>query len=92
MIKVGVVAPEASDVTLRGFLETQANPSKDLSFLVVEFELTVLEEPTSEMLFDALNPGSIFSMSIGGAPYKDWEYIYRNSNGFLFRQKFNQPI
>ncbi|NRH25221.1 MULTISPECIES: hypothetical protein [Pantoea] len=92
MIKVDVVAPEAPDVTLRGFLETQANPSKNLSFLVVEFELTVLEDPTSEMLFDALDPGSFFSMSIGDAPYKDWEYMYRNSNGFLFRQKFKQPI
>lgn len=92
MIKVSVVAPEEPAVTLRGHLSTQAVPSQDVSQLLVEFELIVLEEPTSELLFDELGTGSIVSLSVGGAAFKDWEYIYRNFDGFLFRQRFNQPI
>ncbi|MGC1084868.1 hypothetical protein [Pantoea agglomerans] len=92
MIKVAVIAEDKQDITLRGYLETSTHPSQKLDYLVVEFELIVVEEPTSKMLFASLNFGEKVKLSAGGAAFKDWEFMYLKAEGYAFRQIFKQPI
>ncbi|MGC0818494.1 hypothetical protein WKH08_09610 [Pantoea agglomerans] len=92
MIKVDVYAESQKDIALRGYLETSTHPSPKLEYLVVEFSLVVIEEPTSDMLFSELHFGDKVKLSAGGAEFRSWEFMYRKAEGYAFRQIFKQPI
>jgi hypothetical protein len=92
MIKTTVIAHDQEDVTMRGYLTTNATPNSSLEFIVVEFELVVVDDSASDAIFSKLDFSDSVALSVGGASLREWEYIYRNAEGFLFRHKFKQTL
>lgn len=92
MIKTSVKTRDSGDVTFIGYMETSATPNTRVDILVVEFDLLVSEDAATEVYFGSLGFGAKIELSIGGADFRCWEFLHRDSKGFHFRDRIQTQI